>query len=74
MCRSKEEIDELPEGSCDIFKRNMIDRSIDKPNATFLGGTYKTLDKFCYSRSTIYYLKPRKLKREGITTKLDILK
>ena len=26
ICRSKEEIDELPEDSTDIFKRNMIDR------------------------------------------------
>ena len=25
MCRNKKEIDELPEDSCDVFKRNMID-------------------------------------------------
>lgn len=26
MCRSKDEIDELPEDSCDVFKRNVLDR------------------------------------------------
>ena len=30
MCCSKEEIDELPEDSCDVFKRNMSDHYIDR--------------------------------------------
>ena len=33
--------------SCDVFKRNMIDRYIDRPNTAFLGGKYKMLDTFC---------------------------
>ena len=45
MCRSKKEIDELPEDSCDVFKRNMIDSYIH----SLLGGKYKMLDTFCYA-------------------------
>ena len=36
ICRSKEEIDELPEDSVDIFKRNMIDRYIRQTQFYFL--------------------------------------
>ena len=46
MCRSKRETDELPEDSCDVFKRNIIDHYIDLPNTAFLGGKYKMLDTF----------------------------
>ena len=46
MCRSKKDIDELPEDSCDVFKCNMIDRYIDRPNIAILGGKYKMLDTF----------------------------
>ena len=35
ICRSKEEIDELPENSTDIFQRNMIDRCTGRPNSPF---------------------------------------
>ena len=55
ICRSKEEIDELPEDSCDIFKRNMIDRYMDRPNKTFLGGKYSILDSFCYAEFLAHY-------------------
>ena len=47
ICRSKEEIDELPEDSVDIFKRNMIDRCIDRPTSTFSNGRYSILDSVC---------------------------
>ena len=61
MCRSKKEIDELPEDSCDVFKRNMIDRYIDRPNTAFLGGKYKMLDTFCYANFLAhYYILPNK--------------
>ena len=55
VCRSKEEIDELPEDSCDIFKQNMIDRYIDRPNKTFLGGKYSILDDFCFAQFLAHY-------------------
>ena len=35
MFKDKREIDELPEDSCDIFKRNMVDRYINRPNRAF---------------------------------------
>ena len=60
ICRSKEEIDELPEDSADIFKRNMIDRYIDGPTSTFLNGRYSILDGFCYAEFVAhYYLLPK---------------
>ena len=46
ICRSREEIIELPEDSVDIFKRNMIDRYIDRPSCTFSNGKYSALDSF----------------------------
>ena len=55
MCRSKKEIDELPEDSCYVFKRNMIDRYIDRPNTAFLGGKYKMLDTLCNENFLAHY-------------------
>ena len=49
MCYSRKEIDELTEDSCDVFKRNMIDRYIERPNTAFLCRKYKMLDNFCYA-------------------------
>ena len=64
VCRSKEEIDELPEDSCDIFKQNMIDRYIDRPNKTFLGGKYSILDDFCYAQFLAHYYVVPKLSND----------
>ena len=36
--RSKEAIDKLPEDSIDIFKRNMVDRYLDRHKHTFSKG------------------------------------
>ena len=44
LFRTQEEINELPEDSTDIFKRNMLDRYIDRPNSTFKGGKYSVID------------------------------
>ena len=40
MCLNEEEIKELPEDSTNIFKKNMIDRYMDRPNSQFSGGKY----------------------------------
>ena len=53
---SKEEIDELPEDSCDVFKKNSIDRYIDRPNASFANGKYNILDTFCYAEFLSHYV------------------
>ena len=57
--RSEEEINELPEDSQDIFKRNMIDRYIDRPTTSFKNGKYEIIDKLCYAEFFAnYYVKP----------------
>ena len=43
MFRSQEEIAKLPDDSTDIFKRNMLDRYMDRPNEIFLKGKYAVL-------------------------------
>ena len=35
MCKSEEEIEQMDPESTDIFKRNMIERYIDRPDRTF---------------------------------------
>ena len=55
ICKSEEELKELPENSTDIFKRNNLDRYIDRPNKTFQGGKYSVLDDFCYAQFLAYY-------------------
>lgn len=48
VCKSQEELEELPKDSTDVFKRNMLDRYIDRPNANIKGGQYFVIDKlFC---------------------------
>ena len=37
IAKSEDELTELPDNSTDIFKRNMLDRYVDRPNATFKG-------------------------------------
>ena len=36
-CRNEDEIKEMPEDSTDFFKRNMLERYVDRPNVTYLG-------------------------------------
>lgn len=55
MCRSKEEIDELPEDSTDVFKKNMIDRYMDRPNTTFIGGKYAIVNSLCFAQFFSHY-------------------
>ena len=60
ICRSKEEIDELPEDSVDVFKRNMVDRYLDRPNLTFSNRKFGILDSFCFAEFVAhYYLLPK---------------
>ena len=55
ICRNEDQIKEMPEDSTDIFKRNMLDRYVDRPNVTYLGGKYSVLDKFCYEEFFAHY-------------------
>ena len=55
ICRSEEEIKELPAESADIFKRNMLDRYLDRPNRNFKEGKYQVLDTFCFAEFISHY-------------------
>ena len=55
ICRNKKDISELPEDSTGIFKRNMIDRYIDRPSVTFSSCKYTILDNFCFGKFLRYY-------------------
>ena len=51
----------MPDDSTDVFKRNMLDRYVDRPNDTFSGAKYRMLDTFCVTEYIAhYYLLPRK--------------
>ena len=57
--RSEEELQEMPDDSTDVFKRNMFDRYLDRPNCTYLNGRYIILDKFCFAEFLAhFYLAP----------------
>ena len=50
MCKNEKELNELPEDSTDVFKRNNLDRYLERPNTKFKGGRYRLLDDFCYAQ------------------------
>ena len=58
ICRNEDEIKEMSKDSTDIFKRNMLDRYVDRPNLTYLGGKYSVLDQFCYAEFFAHYYLP----------------
>ena len=47
--RNKEEINESPEDSTDIFQRNMLDKYTDRSNKSFMGGRYTAIDAMCFA-------------------------
>ena len=60
MFRTEKEILELDDKRKDVFKRNMLDRYINRPNPTFANGIYSVLDQFCYAEFLrYYYLSPK---------------
>ena len=55
ICKTEKELGELPDDSCDIFKHNMLDRYIDRPNASFQKGKYNVLNNMCYAEFLAHY-------------------
>ena len=55
MLRLKEEISCLPDDSKDIFKKNMLDRYMDRPDESFLNGRYNSMNLICYAEFLRYY-------------------
>ena len=49
MCKSARELEELPDDSIEVFKKNNLDRYMERPNVTFKKGKYALLDGFCYA-------------------------
>ena len=58
VCRTEEELGQLPADSTDVFKRNMLDRYMDRPNSSFKGGTFSVVDKMCFAEFSAYYYLP----------------
>ena len=57
VCRSEEEIANMPSDSTDIFKKNMLDRYMDRPNEAFNNGRYRIVDNMCFAEFlSNYYL------------------
>ena len=57
ICRSKQEIVNMPANSKDLFKRNMLDRYVDRPNKKFWQGKYRILDEMCHAKFLSNYSK-----------------
>ena len=49
MFRSKGDLEGLPGDSTDVFQRNMLDRYLDKLDATFKSGKFAYLDSICFA-------------------------
>ena len=47
--RSEAKILNMPANSKDLFKRNMLDRYIDRPDKIFRQGKDQLLDEMCYA-------------------------
>ena len=59
MLRLKEEISQLPDESENIFKRNMLDWYMNRPDQLFYHDHYVVLNDFCYAEFLRhYYLAP----------------
>lgn len=62
MCKSVEDLEELPDDSQDVFKNNNFDRYLERPNISFKGGRYAILDSMCYAEfQADYYLDSKPL-------------
>ena len=46
----------MPEDTTDIFKRNMLDLYMDRPDLTYAGGTYSIVNSFCYAEFLAHYV------------------
>ena len=52
---AEHEISELQEDSKKIFKRNIVDRCVDRPNLTSSNGKFAVLDAFYFAECSRYY-------------------
>ena len=55
VCLSEAELKELPEDSPDIFKKNMLDRYMSRPDVSFASGKCAIVDQMCFAEFLRYY-------------------
>ncbi|XP_066927184.1 uncharacterized protein [Clytia hemisphaerica] len=66
VCKSEEEILNMDDDDTNVFKKNMLDRYIDRPNRAFKNGRYAAMDALCYAQFlSNYYLEPKKKEIEN---------
>ena len=59
VLRSQKQIGDLPDDSNDFFKRDMLERYVDRPDENFCNGSYDVLNKFRYAEFLrFYYIVP----------------
>jgi len=65
ILKSEEDISNMEEGETDIFKKNMLERYMNRPDRNFKKGKYAALDNLCYAQFLAnYYLDSKKSKEE----------
>ena len=62
VCLNEDEISELPEHSNKIFKWNVVEGYIDRPNTTSSCGKFVVLDTLCFAEFLRYFHLPSNLK------------
>ena len=65
ICRQKEELDVLPDGSTDIFGRNMLDRYTGRLDSHFQNGKYAILENISFAEIFCYYYVESKINEKS---------
>ena len=55
VCLTEDELNELPEESTNVFKCNMFDRYMERPNKTFKNGKFSAIDTIGFAEFCAYY-------------------
>ena len=55
VCCTEEELSELPEDSTNVYKRNMLDRYVERPDQNFKNAKYAAVDSMCFAEFCAYY-------------------
>ena len=62
--RRKDDLDELPNDSTDVFHRNMLDCYLDRPDREFQNGKFAVIDSQCFTEFLSFYYLHSKSKPE----------
>jgi len=60
-----EEISNMDENDTNVFRKNMLDRYINRLNTTFKSGRYAAMDALCYAQFLAKYYLESKNKEEN---------